>query len=400
MTTFVVSWYVPQLFHQMPAYLINPLRVGILVVGLAACFALPFNAFLAVFVGLQRYGFPAAVAIVSKVISSIALITFLLLHATLAQLAWLLAISNVMTALAQFAGWKRYARGRVDFSLRLISARSIMSLAQYGAVVSIWTLAMLLISGTDLFIVGHFDYGNTGYYGIASNATNFLLLLITSLFSPLLPAVSGMLSTRTPRQIGEITIRMTRYCVITICILALPLLIGGYPLLRIWVGSNYATRCVVFLNILVLGNAVRMIFYPYTVVVVATHTQHLATISAVVEALVNFGLSLYLVHRIGAAGVAVGTMVGAFVGATLHFTVSMARTRTRIEISRRKFGLEGLLRPMTCTIPSVVAALVFQKSTSLVLNPWSLVAWAVATLALIWWVGLNWEERAVLWDRA
>jgi O-antigen/teichoic acid export membrane protein len=53
-------------------------------------------------------------------------------------------------------------------------------------------------------------------------------------------------------------------------------------------------------------------------VAVATGKQHLATIAGVTEAIVNLSVSIYLVQRIGAVGVAIGTLVGAFVCLGLH----------------------------------------------------------------------------------
>ena len=47
-------------------------------------------------------------------------------------------------------------------------------------------------------------------------------------------------------------------------------------------------------------------------------SKQLATIAGVAEAIVNLSVSIYLVQRIGAVGVAIGTLVGAFVSLGLH----------------------------------------------------------------------------------
>ena len=100
-TIAIVAWRVPQLFHQMPTALIPDLREGILVVGLSTVLALPFGAFLAAFTGLQRYGFPTALSVISKVVSSAALAALVLMHGNLVQLAWLMGICNAATAAGQ-----------------------------------------------------------------------------------------------------------------------------------------------------------------------------------------------------------------------------------------------------------------------------------------------------------
>ncbi len=389
----VITWRVPQLFRQMPPDLTGDLRLGILLVGMSAVVALPFSSFLATFIGLQKYWFPTALAMGSKILTSSVLIVLLLMGGKLKQLAFAMAFFTLVTALGQFVGWSKYVSERVDFSFRLIDRKFALRLAKYCGILSIWTVAALFVSGLDMVIVGHYDYKNTGYYGIATSATNFMLLIVGSLFSPLLPAVSSLQTARTPSEIGSLTIKVTRYCMILMCLIALPLLLGAYPVLKLWVGHNYAIHSELFLEVLVLGNVIRTIGYPYSLVVVATGKQHLATIAAVAEAALNVTLSIYLVQRVGAVGVAIGTLAGAFVSVGVHLAVSMKLTRSTILISRRTFLLEGLLRPLLCVIPSALLSPFWRRFVMLPMSPSLIALWAGSTLATAWLVGLTSTER-------
>jgi O-antigen/teichoic acid export membrane protein len=389
----LIVWRVPQLFRQMPLYLIGDVRIGILVLGLSTVIALPFGAFLAVFTGLQRYGFPTVLSMLSKILSSTVLAVLLLMHGRLPQLVWVLAAFNLATALGQFVGWKTYASDRVGFALRLADRETAVQLAKYGGILSIWMIAGLLISGLDVLIVGRFDYGSTGYYGLASSATNFMLLIVGGLIGPLLPAISSLQAQQTHGQIGQLTIKSTRYCALLLCLTGLPLAFGSYPLLKLWVGQSYAARSVVFLQVLILGNAIRQLASPYSLAVIATGKQHLATIAAIAEAVVNLCVSLYLVQRIGAVGVAIGTVVGACVSVGLHLTVSMKYTQSAIAFSRRHFVVQGLLRPMLCIVPSLLLLPAWNRFAML---PWSvplLAFWVAATLLIVWRVGLTQADR-------
>jgi len=131
-------------------------------------------------------------------------------------------------------------------------------------------------------------------------------------------------------------------------------------------------------------------------VVVATGRQHLATIAAVAEALVNICLSIWLIQRMGAMGVAIGTVVGAFVSITLHLTVSMRYTRSAILIHRSQFIMQGLLRPLVCVAPSVILLPFWKRFATIPAPPLSMLLWALATIALAWQVGLNRSERQKL----
>jgi O-antigen/teichoic acid export membrane protein len=389
----VMVWSVPRLFHQMPAALVPQVRISLLAVGLSTAITLPFGVFLSSFTGLQQYIFPTIVAIVSRVGSATALIVLLLMHGGLVQLSFAFAAFNVASVVMQFFGWRSLVKERVGFSFLFFHRQSAIQLAKYGSVMSIWTLAMFFVSGLDIVIVGHYQYKDTGFYAIANGASNFMLTIISSVFGPLVPAVSSMQAGTTPRRIGDICIRMTRYCALLLCVLGLPLVFGGYPLLSLWVGKRYATQSAFYLVVLVLGNVVRQLVLPYILIVVATGKQHLATIAAISEAVVNIVVSIWLVQRIGAVGVAAGTLVGAFVSFSVHLLVSMRYTQPTIQISRWRFLVQGVLRPLLIVLPSLLLYPFWRKLTMLPAPPAVLALWIVATAAIAWWVVLTAEDR-------
>ena len=255
----IMTWCVPQLFHQMPLALVRSVREGLLAVGLSVAFALPFGVFAAAFTGLQEYSFPTVLATVSRILSAATVVGLVLKHGSLVQLALVMAGFNVAAAAMQFIGWRKYLRKRVDFSLAAFDRKTAARLIKYGSVLSLWSVAALLISGLDILIVGHYDYKNTGFYAVASSATNFMLTIIGSIFNPVLPAVSSLQASSTPRQIGDLLIRVTRYCTVLLCLFGSTLLFAAYPLLSLWVGHDYAVQSVLYLEILVLGNVLKQL---------------------------------------------------------------------------------------------------------------------------------------------
>jgi O-antigen/teichoic acid export membrane protein len=389
----LLTWRVPQLFHQMPGDLVSSVREGLLAVGLSVAFALPFGAFVAAFTGLQEYWFPSILATLSRVLSAATLVVLLLVHGTLVELALVIAAFNLFTAVMQFLGWRKYVKGRVDFGFSFFDRATGTRLVKYAGVLSLWTLSGLLVSGFDILIVGHYDYKNTGFYAVASSVTNFMLLIINSIFGPVLPAVSSLQAGSTPDRIGGLLARVTRYCTLLLCLLGLPLLFGAYPLLSLWVGHSYAARSALYLEVLVLGNVVRQLTYPYSLVVVATGKQHLATIAAITEAVVNVAVSIVLVQRIGAVGVAIGTFVGGFVGLGMQLTISMHFTQSTILVQRAHFVSRALLQPLLCLTPSLLLYPFWKRFAMIPANPALLATWAILTLAIAWGIGLTPEDR-------
>jgi O-antigen/teichoic acid export membrane protein len=388
-----VVFSVPHFFHQMPAELVPEVRIALLAIGLSSAIALPFTTFLSTFIGLQQYVFPTIVSTASRVGSAAVLIALLLLHGSLVQLALVMAAFNLAAAATQFWGWRKLVKERVGFSFLVFHRPSAMKLAKYGSVLSIWTLAMLFISGLDVVIVGHYHYGEIGFYSIANGAANFMLALVSSAFGPLVPAVSSMQSGTTPDRIGDLCIKTTRYCVLLLLLLGLPLLFGAYPLLSLWVGKTYAARSAPYLEVLVLCNIVRQLAFPYILVVVATGKQHLATIGGIVEATVNVILSVWLVQKIGAIGVAIGTLAGAFVGVGMHLLVSIPLTQPTIHMPRPRLLLQGLLRPLLGVAPSLLLYPFWNRFSLLPANPWLLAGWVVLSLWIAWQIGLTGQDR-------
>lgn len=390
---FGMVWQVPRLFAQMPGALVGDLRYGLLAVGLSVAFALPFGVFLATFTGLQEYGFPTVLIAASRVVSTVGLIALLLMHGTLVQMALLMAACNIATALLQFAGWKRYASRRIGFELFGFDKRTSSRLLEYCGILTIWTIGNLLISGLDTAIVGHFDYKNTGYYAIASSATNFMLLLVSNMMGPLLPAISSLQVERTPRELGGVLVTATRLSTALLCMLGIPLLFLGFPLLRIWVGAQYASHALIYLEVLVAANIVRQLAYPYALMVVGLGQQRFATVSPVLEAIVNLSLSILLARHYGAIGVAVGTLFGAFAGVIAHLVVSMPRTQVAIAVERLRLLREGIARPLLSFLPLLLCLPFWRRLSMLPVSAPLLALWVAATGSILWWIGLAPNDR-------
>jgi O-antigen/teichoic acid export membrane protein len=389
----VMTWSVPKLFHQMPPALMPEVRIALAAVGFSSALALPFNSFGSTFVGLQQYLFPTITATVTRVASAATLIGLLLLHANFVELALVMAGFNLATAASHYLFWRKFARERVAFSFLLFDRQAAVQLAKYGSVLSIWSVTMFVISGLDIVIVGHYQYTETGFYAVASGAANFMLAIIGSVFGPLIPAISSMQSSSTPSRIGDLCIKVTRYCTLLLCLLGAPLILGAYPLLSLWVGRRYALRSALYLEVLVLGNVVRNLSMPYLATVVATGRQRAATLATVIEACVNLALSVWLVQRIGAIGVAIGTLVAAFSGVGVHLSVSIPRTQATMAIDRLRYSLQGLLRPFMVLTPSLFLYPFWRHLNMLPAAPIGIALWFITTLAVAWWVVLTAEDR-------
>jgi O-antigen/teichoic acid export membrane protein len=252
---------------------------------------------------------------------------------------------------------------------------------------------MVIVSGLDLTIVGHYDYSQTAFYSIAILPTNFVVMIIGAIMGPLMPASSALSTQRTPAEMGEILARATRYSTIMLLLTGLPLIICGFPILHFWVGSAYAHHSLKYLQLLVVANILRNSCLPFATMMVATGKQLYGMTAAVAEAVVNLSASIYLAGHYGAAGVAVGTVLGAITTVALHFAVSMHFTNQTLSISRARLFLAGFLRPAAIAVPSVLVFLVIWSVPGNAPSISIGLVWALITACIAWFGSLNGDER-------
>ena len=362
--TLGLAWQIPKLFSAMPANLFPQVRIGLILVGISMSFGLVCSVYSAVFLGLQRYWIPTVITIFSRVLFATAILVAVWAGGNLEIMGLAAALVNILAGLVQVLAWRKRA-SHVSVSLSLLDFEILKNVARYCSLQSISTIAMFFVTGLDIVIVGHFDYLQTAYYSLATLPTSFLLVIIYSFLGPLMPASSALSTRFSPSQMGDLLVKITRYNTIALLLVGLPLVVFGFPILRLWVGSEYALHTIAYLRILVLANMVRNLCAPYATIITATGSQKSVVAAAVSEALVNLGSSLYFAWHFGAIGVAMGTVLGSFVSVSVHFAVSMRLTRPVISVSRRRLFLRGILGPSIICLPSALLVSRWWSATNL-----------------------------------
>lgn len=393
--TLVLAWRVPSLFHEMPASLYRDARISLLFVGFSLSFGLFCSVYSAVFLGLQRYAVPMVILIINRVLFTAVICLAVSFHSSLALMGALAAVINVFTGLLQIVAWRKMAR-HIRVNLRGMDYGVLREMLAYCSVLAIWTAGMLCVSGLDVTIVARYDFSQTGFYSIATLPTNFMISVLGAALGPFLPTTSALSVHNSAQEMGHLLSRTTRYSTILLLLSGLPLLVGAYPILHLWVGTTYALHTSTYLRILVLANIIRSICVPYATMLVATNSQRVAIAGAVAEAVVNVVCSVYLAQRVGAIGVAFGTLLGSFVSIAIHFVLNMHYTYPKFSISRTRLFLQGVLRPSIIAIPSLLLFPFWRSLTDLSLNPLLWIGWALTTLAVAWLGGLTSEERTRL----
>jgi O-antigen/teichoic acid export membrane protein len=389
----VLAWQLPHVFRAMPVSLHRDARTALLLMGGSFALGLPVSVISAIFVGQQRNKVPVGILIFNKLVTAALTLAVVLRHSNLATMGAAVGLANVLSYGASYMAWRAWASD-VRIQFKLASRSCARQIASYSAALGVWYLAMMMISGLDLTIVGVFDYVAVAYYAVAVTLTNFVVQTQNAIFAAVLPASAVLNARGDSEKLGALLLCSTRYGMLVLLAMALPLVLAGRFILSIWVGRDYALHTTLILQVLVVANVVRLSFLPYATLLLGMGEQRKVVMSPMAEGITNLLASVLGAWRFGAIGVAIGTLVGSFVSIGVHFLYHMPRT-TGIVIDRPLLLKDGILRPLICAAP--FGFLLFLRVVTPDLSAastWFLTFIAVVgTGYLLWNFGLIGSER-------
>jgi O-antigen/teichoic acid export membrane protein len=385
--------FLPNLFPQMPFALVGNARVALLLMAGSLAIGLPASAFNGIFIGLQRYEVPAAIIGGTRLLGAILVVLVARRGGDLVAMAVAIAAVNLVSYGLQYWTYRKLARG-VRISAKLASRKMVRELFDYCLSLSIWSFAMLLVSGLDVMLVGYFQFEAVAYYAVAASLIAFLAGLQNTLFNVMIPSAAVLHARGDSHELGRVVITATRYGTFLLLLMGIPLILGARNIMTLWVGPTYAIHGARILQVLVAANIIRLSAVPYVMTLIGAGEQRLVTLTPLLEGVSNFAASIVAGYMFGAIGVAIGTLFGSIVGVSGNLLYNMRRT-AGIAIRISDYVRDGLLRPAVCACP------LFVYVTGMQLNHWSdtrinycgFVASLLATAFLIWRWGLVGAER-------
>jgi O-antigen/teichoic acid export membrane protein len=351
----------PHLFRQVPIALIGDLRLGLVVMAASAALLLPMSTFTGVLIGLHRNEFPALAIGGSRILGAIAVLVTVHFRQSLLSLALCLGVFSLLGGLFQCAVAARLLPA-MRLRTQYLSGRMAGELARYCLGLTVYSLAMLLISGLDVTIVGYFSFSAVGYYAIATTLITFVAGLNNSFFGAMMTPVAVLQARGELGSIKDLVVRATRLSSYASLIITIPVFVYGLAALRLWVGTAYAGQALPILEILLVAQAIRLTGNSYCTMLIATGQQKYGVTVALIEAVSNLGLSLAGAAWFGPIGVAWGTLIGAVAGVACLFPIAIRRAK-EVPIPAVLLAREGIWRPLLIATP-VLLYLVFMGSQS------------------------------------
>ena len=269
---------------------------------------------------------------------------------SLVVLSLCLAVAHLLGGLAQWMAAKRLLP-RLSAAWRHVRGSTALELARYCVGLSVWAFSMLLVSGLDVTVVGHFRFPAVGIYSVAATLSMFYAGLNQSVISALMTPIAALHARGQHQEIAAILLKVTRLNAIGNLILLFACIAYAPAMLRVWVGADYAAQAYPLFVLLVLAQAIRLLANPYAVTLVAIGRQSQGLLPAISEAVVNLLLSVAGMMAFGPVGVAAGTLAGACVGVGVLLLWTVARVDKELRVSTRDLLRHGVVRPIFIVWP-------------------------------------------------
>ena len=352
----IVIWQFPHLFRGVPPDLLPDFRHGALLLSLSSCLLLPLSTYTGVLIGMHRNEIPALAIGGSRLAGAVAVIVVCHHSQSLAILALCFGSPNLLGGLLQMRtvhGLMAEGRAR----LRHVSQIIGRELIRFCAGLTVWSFGMLMVSGLDVTIVGHFQFSAVGFYSIASMLIVFFAGLSNAVLSALMTPVAALHARGGSERIQQIVFVATRMTMFTNLCLVAAVFLWGESLLRLWVGPAYAESALPVLKILALAQTLRLMCAPFSVMLVSVGEQHRAISPTICEAIVNLLASIVGMMILGPVGVAWGTLAGAIFGVLWVLTLTMPSV-TSVRIILGDFLRNAVLPGVVPCLPLAMVCLV------------------------------------------
>jgi O-antigen/teichoic acid export membrane protein len=360
----VIVWRLPHFFPGVPAHLLTELRSAVLVMGVGASCLLPLSTFSGVLVGLHRNEHVALAIGGSRLLGAIIVVVLAARQTTsLLVLGACIAVINLLGGTIQVMAAK-YLLPSLRLSWSNVQRSSATELGKFCAGLTVWSISMLLVTGLGITIVGIVDFQAVGYYSVAASFVTIFSGANGTVCSAFIAPVAALHASKQNDRIRTLVIAATRVNTFANLLATTAIFMFGHSFLRVWVGESYARQALPILELLMVGNAVRLIANPYASMLIATGQQRHGIAQGLVESLTNLGSSIVGAILVGPIGVALGTVIGALCVVIWTCVVTLKRA-TEITISRGCFVFEGIIRPFICTLPLVLFSTTMHRPMSL-----------------------------------
>ena len=302
-----VDW--GSVFHLTEALQIQHARICVAVAVAFFLASLPLTLANKVLAGYQQVHLANAFAMVSSLLSLIAILSTVALHGTIVSLMASYCAAMFVGTFSLNLWLYFWHRPWLVPRLRFAQSQAARSLFGQGLLFFVIQCTGLVVFSTDNLVITHYlGPAQVTPYSFAWRLTSYATMVQAIMLPSLWPAFSEAYHKRELGWVVSTYRSVTRKSLAAVALAALILGFAGRMIIRIWAGPN-AVPGQTLLWLMAAFNLVMAATTNQAFLLNATRRLRVEAIVAVLAAGVNLGLSIFLVQRIGTEGVIASTLI-------------------------------------------------------------------------------------------
>lgn len=280
-------------------------KLSFIIICLSFSLGLISSVFSGYFTGIERNDVLALINLVSRILLGI--IVVMVSKDGLLPMALAYFLVNLCSYIIIYLYFKKREKKRIKIKISV----GMKSLLSFCGGLAVWNLAQFFISGVGGFIVGKYDVENLAYYMLALTMINAIVGVIGAIINPVIQPIVKLNSQERKNDVDNLVINLSVLFSLFIIIgVNISHYISGY-VLSIWIGAEKAAQTNIIFNYLLVAFSIRMVISPYGMKMVSEGRQLSISHYPFAEGVLNFSLSIYLVGKYGALGIAYSTVSAA-----------------------------------------------------------------------------------------
>jgi O-antigen/teichoic acid export membrane protein len=382
--TLVLVYFLPH-WIKVPPELHSTARIVFFLIGLQIAIAFPGNLFGAMLAAVSRYDLLNFTLMLNPILGGL-LVWLALSHGLgLVSVALIALISSGVNYLLNFFLARRLYGG-IRFRMTLQQLQThIRPLLTFSAFAFLLSVSGRLVLWSDNIVVG-FVLGPAivTYYAIGGNLVDAMQKLLGSSTMVFVPMATSFNARSEGERLRMLLLKGSRFTFLLLLPGIIGFLILGRSFIGLWMGPRYVQLSGAVLILLSLT----LVFAPLRgtchQILYGMNRHRFNAYASLIEAFINLLLSIFLAYKIGAVGVAWGTMIPSLIFSGL--VIPLYTTR-HVGISWSKLCLESWLIPAVSSLPFAVLLMISVRLG--IPSTWG-GFWATVICSLLFYVAFAW----------
>jgi O-antigen/teichoic acid export membrane protein len=304
-----LSWWMPA-HMRIAGSLVPSARISMFLICLSMAVGFPGALFTGALASLSRYDLINLRSSITAIIRGLVL-WFLLAHGFgLVPVAIASLLLSVFGYAIEFVLANRAYNGLEVAIPRPFWGENVTGLFHFSAYVFILGISTRLLLWSDNVVVG-FVLGPAAvtYYAIGGNLVDAMRSVLSSITCVFVPIASSYDAKQDQEGLRRLFIRGSRLTLMFLLPGICGLFTIGKPFIGLWMGERFIPTAYPVLVLLAIPLLVAPLQVTCNQLLYGMNRHQTYAFLAIAEAVVNLGCSVYLAHRIGLLGVAMGTLI-------------------------------------------------------------------------------------------